>query len=357
MNRKRHIAGGLPVLAAALLLAGCGGSHKPGAPGGTAVGAATTVVAPATATAYANSPGTVVAARTARLASRLSGFVHSLDVDVGDHVKAGQLLLTIDNRDVEAGVARARAALSRARAAYADAAFNYHGYSNLYKQQAVSRQEYEGVKRDFATARSGVSAAQAALAQAEAQRAYAEVRAPFAGAVTARSVQAGDLATPGKPLLVIQAPEHLEVHSRITNRAYAALAPGDTVYAASGGTRVAAKVVQLSPATDPATETHLLKAVLAAGSGFGPGDYVDVHVPVGTYRALFVPDTAVVTRAGLTEVFVVDAAHRAHLRMVRLGARRGGRVEILSGLDAGERIVSRPGDAVTNGSLIRPDSR
>jgi len=357
MNRTHRQLAGLTILSAALLLGACGAAHDTGeASGATALDVPTAVVSPVTATAYSQSPGTLVATQTAHIASRLSGYVHSLDVDVGDRVKAGQLLLTIDNRDVEAQVTQARAALSRARAAYADAAFNYHRYSNLYKQQAVSRQEYESVKRDYATARSGVSAAQAGLAQTEAQRAYAEVRAPFAGAVTARSVEAGDLATPGKPLLVIQAPDHLEVHTQITNRAYGAIATGDTIYVANAGTRLTAQVVQLSPAADPATETHLLKATLAAGSGLAPGAYVNVQVPVGTYRALFVPATAIVTRAGLSEVFVVDASHHAHLRMVRLGEHRGDRVEILSGLQAGERIVTRPGDAVANGSLIRPDS-
>ncbi|MGA7966375.1 MAG: efflux RND transporter periplasmic adaptor subunit [Gammaproteobacteria bacterium] len=357
MNRTHHLLTGVPVLLAALTLGACGASHdKGGTVGGTAARAATTVVTPATATAFSQSPGTIVSSQTARIASRLSGYVHALDVDVGDQVKAGQLLLTIDNRDVEARVAQARAALNSARAAYADSEFNFHRYSNLYKQQAVSRQEYESVKRNYATARASVSAAQAGLDQADAQRAYAEVRAPFAGVVTARSVEVGDLATPGKPLLVIQAPEHLEVHSQITNRAYATLTTGSTVYVANATTRLAATVVQLSPAADPATETHLLKAALAPDSGLAPGEYVNVLVPVGTYRALFVPDTAVVTRTGLSEVFVVDASHHANLRMVRLGERRGGLTEILSGLQAGERIVSRPGDAVVNGSLIQPAS-
>ncbi len=343
MNRAYHLLPRASVLLAALFLGACGASHdSAGTPGGTAVGAATIVVAPVTATAFSQSPGTIVATRTARIASRLSGYVHSLDVDVGDRVKAGQLLLTIDNRDVEAQVAQARAV-------YDDATFNYQRYTNLYKQQAVSRQEYEAVKRNYATAKAG-------LAQAEAQRAYAEVRAPFAGAITARFVEAGDLATPGKPLLVLQAPEHLEVHSQVPNQAYAALATGNTVYVASAGTRLAATVVQLSPAADPTTETHLLKATLAAGSEFAPGEYVSVLVPVGTNRVLFVPDTAIVTRTGLSEVFVVDSSHRAHLRMVRLGAHRGTRTEILSGLEAGERIVTQPGSAVTNGALIRPVS-
>ncbi|TAN07594.1 MAG: efflux RND transporter periplasmic adaptor subunit [Rhodanobacteraceae bacterium] len=355
MNRIRLLLRVAPALTAALLLTACGRSqHQYPTQGATAIRAAVAVVTPVTETRYAQSPGTVVAAQTARIASRLTGYVRSLAVDVGDHVQAGQLLLTIDNRDVEAQVTQAHAVLASARAAYSDAAFNYERYSNLYRQQAVTRQEYESIKRTYAAARSGVSAAEAGLAQADAQRAYAEVRAPFAGVITARLIEAGDLATPGRPLLVIDAPAHLEVHSQITPRAYAALGTGKTVYVVNGATRLAATVVQLSPAADPATETHLIKAVLPAGSGLAPGAYVNVQVPVGTYRALFVPDTAVVTRAGLTEVFVLDRRNRAQLHMVRIGEHRGANTGILSGLTAGDRIVVHPGDVVGNGSLIEP---
>ncbi len=340
----------------ALALTACGGPGKKAAENGSAaVAAPTTVLAPNTTTVYSESPGNVVAAHIARIASRLSGYVRSLDVDVGDHVDAGQLLLTIDNRAVEAQVAQARAALSRARAAYADADFNYTRYSNLYKEQAVSRQQYESVKRNYTASQASVSAARAGLAQAESQRAYAQVRAPFAGVITARSVEQGDLATPGKPLLELQAPGSLEVHSQITNNAYAALTVGDKIQVRSGGAVLTATVIQLSPAADPATETHLLKASLPSGSKLEPGEFVRVLVAVSKRKALFVPASAIVKRVGIPAVFVVDKSDRAHLRMVRLGEKHNGRVEILSGLTAGERIVTQPGGAVANGTLIRPD--
>lgn len=341
-------------LCAALLLSACHAHRRGPAAAAAAVAAPVTVLAPVATTVYEASPGTVVATNSARIASRLSGYVRALHVDVGDKVKAGELLLTIDNRDVEAQVAQARAAVSSARAAYADAEFNYTRYTNLYRQQAASRQEYEAVTRDYAAARAGVTAAAAGLARAEAQRAYAEVRAPFAGVVTARYVETGDLATPGAPLLEVQAPDRLEVRTQVSGAAYRALAPGAGVLVVAAGAHTEAAVLQLSPAADPATETHLLKAALPAAAGFGSGDFVRVLVAVGTRRALFVPAAAVVTRAGIPAVFVLDASNRAHLRMVRTGAARAGRIEILSGLSAGERIVAAPGDAVANGTPIAP---
>jgi len=355
LTRREFRLTWLPTVAGVLALAACGG---PGGGAGTgpgpAVAAPVTTIAPASTTVYSESPGTVVATRSARIASRLSGYVHSLQVDVGDQVHAGELMLTVDNRDIEAQVAQARAALDRARAAFADAKFNYTRYSNLYQQKAVSRQEYESVKRSYETSKSGVAAAAAGLKRAEAQRAYAEVRAPFDGVVTARYVQAGDLATPGKPLVEVQAPGTLEVHSQVGNDAYAALRTGGTVNVATGNDHLDAKVLQLGPAADPATETHLLKAALPPGSGLGAGDFVRVLVPTGSEKTLLVPDTAVVTRAGLTAVFVLDESDHAHLRMVRLGEHRGDRVEVLSGLAAGARIVTRPGDDVANGVLVKP---
>lgn len=344
------------LVAASLLLVACGSHQKASGPQqSAALPVPTAIVAPSTTRVYSESPGNVVATQAARIASRLSGYVHSLNVDVGDHVKAGQLLLTIDNRDIEAQVKQARAALTRANAAYADADFNYTRYSNLYKEQAVSRQQYEAVKRNYTTAQASVSAARASLAQAESQRAYAEVRAPFAGVVTGRDVQQGDLATPGEPLLEVQAPGNLEVHSQVTNNAYAALTLGDTVSIRTRGAALSATVIQLSPAADPATETHLLKAALPTGTKLDPGDFVRVLVTVGKRQALFVPTGAVVERAGIPVVFVVDNSNVAHLRMVRIGEHANERVEILSGLTAGERIVTRPGDAVANGTLVKPE--
>lgn len=352
-SSRRSTSASVFAALAMVLLSACSNSHsETGAPPAPEVTVPTTVLKATPVAVYAESPGTVVSAQAARIASRFTGYVHTLDVDVGDSVKAGQRLLTIDDRDVEAQIAQAQASLSRARAAYNDARFNFERYSNLYKSQAVSRQQYEGTKREYETAKAGVSAAKAALAQAEAQRAYTEVRAPFAGVITARYVEAGDLATPGRALLELQARGKLEVHTQVTNSAYAVLAPGDKVGVEAGSTRVQAQVYQLSPAADPTTETHLLKATLPPGSSMGVGDYVRVLVPVGTRDALLVPDSAVVMRAGIPAVFIVDASHHAHLRMVRLGERRDGRVEILSGLSSGERIITLPGDMVENGTPI-----
>ena len=348
----------LSVLLLTLALGACGASHPGNDESASAgVAASVSVLAPAQATVYESSPGNVIATNSARIASRLTGYVQALHADVGDSVKAGQLLLTLDNRDVEAQVAQARAALSQARASLADAQFNYDRYSSLYKQDAVTRQQYESVKRNYAVAQAGVKAANAQLEQAYAQRAYAEVRAPFAGVVTARYVQQGDLATPGKPLVEIQSPGHLEVHTQISNSAYAALKVGDVVQIVGTDVHTTARVLRLSPAADPSTETHLLKATLPADTKLGSGDFVRVRVPVGTRKALFVPDTSLIERAGIPAVFVVDKTDHVHLRMVRVGEQVHGRSEILSGLAAGERFVTHPTDALTNGARIQPEQR
>ena len=346
----------LSILLLTLALGACGASHSGDSRTSAAgIAASVSVLAPAQATVYESSPGNVVATDSARIASRLTGFVQALHADVGDTVKAGQLLLTVDNRDVEAQVAQARAALSQARATLADAKFNYDRYASLYRQNAVTRQQFESMKRNYAVAQAGVKAANAQLAQANAQRAYADVRAPFAGIVTARFVQQGDLATPGKPLVEIQSPGHLEVHTQISNTAYAALKVGDEVQVVGTGIHTTAHVLRLSPAADPSTETHLLKATLPAGTGLGPGDFVRVRVPVGTRKALFIPDSALVERAGIPAVFVVDKTNHIHLRMVRTGEQQHGRSEILSGLTAGERFVTHPTDALANGARIEPE--
>lgn len=341
------------VALAAIAFTACGRHpSRPAVTAKTAVAVPSRIVTAVTVPVYAESPGSIAPAESVRVASRLTGFVRNLDVDVGDHVTAGMPLLTIDDKDIEAHIARARADLDAAQATYANADFNYQRYSNLYRQEAVSRQHYEAAKRDYAAARASMSSAEAVLAQAEANRAYAQVRAPYAGVVIARYVDAGDLATPGKPLLAIEASGGLEVRTQVTNAAFRKLALGEQVAVLAASAPIPAKVSQISPAANPMTDTHLVKLALPTNSGLVSGSYVRVLVPVGFRSALLVPPAAITHRAGIPGVFVIATDGRAHLRMVRIGERFEGQVEITAGLTAGERIVSRVSDAIDNGTPV-----
>ncbi len=344
--------------ACALLLAGCHGSEadKGASPAGAALRVATLKVEARSVPDYASVPGTVAAVRQARIASRLSGYVERVTVHAGDSVKAGELLVAIDPADTRGQLAQAQAGLARAEATLADATSNHTRFANLYREGAATRQQYEGVERDYAAARSQVAAARAAVDMARAQSAYADIRAPYAGVIVERDADPGDLATPGRTLLVLEDPAELEVRAQVDDATYAALQAGQAVPVLSGAKRIEAKLAQRVPAADPLSHTHLVKLALPPGAPVASGSYVTVEVPLGVRHALVVPASAVVTRAGIAGVFVVAPDGAAQFRLVRVGASGPSGIEIQAGLSPGEVIVTAPDERIENGTRIAPVS-
>lgn len=341
-------------LSAAVLLAGCGGGKTEAvrAQTGQPVQARTVVLRASSVNTYIESPGHVSASHSAQIASRLTGYINRVNVDIGDHVKQGEVLLTIDSRDVDAKVRQAHADIASARATLDDASANYKRYHQLYRQGAVSRQEYQRRQRDYKTAQAQLKAAQARLNVALAERAYAQVRAPMTGVVTARDVDPGDLAAPGKPLLSLQGTGDMQVRTDVVAKAHQALVPNKPVPIVAGSRRLTARVIHVGPAASPSTQTYPVKLALPAKAGLSPGTLVRVLVPVGKRQALLAPRNAIVDRLGIRAVFIVGSDGRAHLRLVRLGPAHGDRVEITAGLSAGARVVVSPGPGIVNDTPI-----
>ncbi len=344
------------VVGSTVLAAACHGGAVSAPSSERPVQVVTLVVKAVPSTVYATVPGTVVSLRRADISSRLSGYVRRVDVNAGDAVKAGQPLLQIDLSDVKAELQRAGAGLSAARAVYDEAKANFERDTALYRPGIVSQMQLDAAKRRWHTARSGLLAAQAALDTARANMNYADVRAPFDGIVVEKLVDAGDLATPGKPLLVVEDERTLEVHSYVSSDVYEQLHIGERIPLSAGSRQYTGTLAFAVAAADPQTHTHLIRLALPADTGLGSGVYVRVHVPMGLQPQIRVPVDAVTVRAGITGVFVVRADERAAFRLVRLGEAEGGWVPVQSGLTPGERVIRSPGADIDNGTLIAPRS-
>ncbi|AOV18580.1 hypothetical protein BJI67_11025 [Acidihalobacter aeolianus] len=359
MQSGKWISRVVPLLALGLL-AGCGGKEQGSSAhiaSEAAVSARVETVAMRSLPAYADFPGSVTSADHVVVASRLMGYVQGLRVHDGQHVRAGELLLTIDPSDVRNGIAQAKANLAKAEAALADAAANQKRYKSLYEQQAVPAQQYERMHLAYQVARGNVQAARAALASARTQLHYAEVRAPFAGTVVGKQVSDGQLAAPGQPLLTLEGAAHLQVVTQVSGQAYDHLKLGQRVAVEVGGLGAApltlqATVERLVSSADPMTHTHTVKLALPAASQVQPGDYVRVRIIVGQHSGILVPAAAVQRRGGIDGVFVVDAHGVAHFRMVRPGESVGGDVEIMAGLVSGDRVVISAQEQLDNGDRV-----
>lgn len=318
------------LLTATLGLAACA-SEEPGRIPRASEPVDVTVSEALRAPALESFPASITSERTAEIATRMSGSVARVLVDVGSQVRRGQPLVELDANDVNARVTAARAQEQLARS-------SHRRVENLARDGAASQQEL-----DQATA--ALEAAAAMSAEAEAQEAYAVVRAPFDGVVTSRSVDAGDLALPGQPLFVLVAPGALKLVADLPAQRAGALAVGDTVGVHVEGTdaQVRARVTRVVPALGGSSRTFRVEAAMeGAPSGAIPGAYARLEMVRSGEGPRWVPEDAIVDRGQLTGVFAVEA-DTLRLRWVRLGQRREGAVELLSGPVGGDlTVVRRP---------------
>jgi len=343
------------VFAIALTLIGCSGEEaaKSVPAAQRMVQVQTTVLQASENLATTATTGTVVALESVHVASRLMGYIRDIAVEEGQAVKQGQRLFTIDPLDIEGAVEQARLGLKQAEDAMKDAKADYDRFDNLYKDEVVSRQQYEKMKLNHDIAVSRAAQAKAGLGTAQGQMRYATVTSPINGVVTQKLANAGDIAAPGHPVLMLENPARLQVQTAVAEDLYKGIRLGQDVMVEIDGQAkpVNAKVSRLSPAADPMTHSYPIKLDIAA-PGLKSGAFARVLFPTGKRSVLAVPVAAVLDRAGITGVFVVDTQGAAQYRMVRVGKVVGGLVEVLSGLNAGDRVVTGNAQAVNNGDKV-----
>ncbi|MDA8129443.1 MAG: efflux RND transporter periplasmic adaptor subunit [Betaproteobacteria bacterium] len=345
---------------AASLMNGCGkheSSETQAAPAGRTVSAEVQVVKQAPLNVRAEAPGSVVSQDQIQVASRLMGYIREIKVQEGQTVKAGQLLFVVDPSDIQAQANEARAGLAQAEAALADAKLDYERFGALYKEEAIPKAQWDKIRLQYQVAQQQVAAARAGLGMATGQMRYASVVAPINGVVTQKMANAGDLATPGRPVLVIESLKKLQVRTQVGSDVYARIRVGDKVSIVRDDddatqAPIVGVIAQVVPAADPASHSHLVKIDLPADSGLSSGSFVRAGFSVGSRSGIRVPAAALAERAGITGVFVVDAQGIARYRMVRTGAAEAGEVEILSGLNPGERVVVSSVDQLENGDKV-----
>lgn len=347
-----------PALAAIIAVASaCGGSPSghPGPSGPAAEPSSAPPVAARVAQAERVSAarrielaGTVEAERSASVSSRVMASVTAVPVRLGDEVRAGQTLVSIDPSASEGQVAQARGALAQAEAALSLARRNYERYEALAASRSASELELDLARSQFEQAKGAVEQARGALAAASSVARDSRVAAPFAGRVTARLVEVGDLAAPGRPLVTIESKtgRRLAVGVPESNLRTAALAPGSPLAVALDARpdlgEIAGTVAEISPGPDPTTHAYTVKIDLPAGrvGEIAAGAAGRAYLPAGGGDSVQVPKEALIESGGLTLVVVRTAEGKAESRVVTVGSAAGAdRVEILSGLSGGESVA------------------
>lgn len=291
--------------------------------------------------------GVVEAVRQTLVAAQVPGAVVALHVKAGDRVQAGQVLLRLDARAAEQTAAASAAQVRAARATQEAATREFDRQQQLFAKNYISRAALDRAEAQFKSAQAEAAAQLASAGAARTQSDFFVVRAPYAGVVADVAVVLGDMAMPGKPLLTVYDPAALRVKAAVPQTAALRLAgtPAPQVEIPGAGGRIQPTRVQLLPTVDPATHTLELRLDLPSGLGnVAPGMFARAWLPVGASAdaRIYVPDQAVLRRAELTAVYVVGSDGRPLLRQVRLGRSEGDRVEILSGVEPGERVALEP---------------
>lgn len=307
--------------------------------------------------------GTVEAERSASVSSRVMAGVTAVHVRLGDEVRAGQALISIDPSASEGQVAQARGALAQAESALALARRNHERYQALAASRSASELELDLARSQFEQAQGAVQQARGAVASASSVARDSAVVAPFAGRITARLVEVGDLAAPGRPLVTIEsrAGRRLVVAVSETIARAAALAPGAplavSLDAQTDLGEIEGRIAEISPGPDGMTHAYTIKIDLPAGrlgeiaAGAAGRAYLSIRSEGGD--AVRVPQEALIESGGLTLVVVRNREGKAESRVVTAGARGAdSQVEILSGLAGGESVVLGLAHAPTAGTRI-----
>jgi len=299
--------------------------------------------------------GVIEAVDTVQLSSRVMGHIRELNVVQGQAVKRDQVLFVVDPVDTQGAVDLAKQNLIQAETALRDAKLDYERFKNLYQDEAVNKQQLEKMRMNYDVSLSRVAQAKAGLTVARGQISYTRISAPMDAIVTAKLANEGDMATPGHPVLVLEDTSKLRVRAAVPESVYRSLKLGDTVQVEVDGQAqpLSASVSRMTPTADPQAHTYPVTLDIAA-PGLKSGAFARVLFPQATRQTLLIPQVALLDRAGIRGVFVLDKEGVAHYRMVRSGAvRADGMVEVLAGVVAGERIAIGQGDVMLqNGDRV-----
>ncbi len=305
-------------------------------------------------------PAEVQAFIQASIHARASGYLKKWYVDIGDSVTNGQLLAEIETPEVDQELAQARAELDQAKANLNLAKITADRWTELLKSASVSEQETAEKQSDYALKQADVEAAQANVQRLESLKNFGSVTAPFAGTITVRNTDIGQLvaADSGPELFRLAQTDPLRIYVRVPQQYVHAIKPGQKaqlVFQEMPGKIFTATVTRTAGAADPASRTLLVELQTPNPHGeILAGSYAQVRFnEAADNHVLTLSDNALIFRSEGMQIAVVDAGNKVHLRSVTLGRDFGNTVEVLSGLQAGDRVVNNPPDSIAEGMTVQ----
>lgn len=324
--------------------------------------------------------GTIRSANVSVLNAQIGGTVREVRVKSGDRVREGQLLAIIDDRSPRAQVEAAQAGVEEAtqglaeveqalQAATADRQFaeaTFTRYQALLEKNSLSRQEYDGAEAKYKAALANERALeakkkeiQARNQQARAQKSsaetvlsYSRIVAPLDGVVTQRSVDAGTVVMPGMALMVVEETAHYRLEASLPEELFAKIRVGEETAVATVRGKIQGRVAEVVPAADPGSRTFLVKVDLPSNWSCQSGEYATALFPVEQSRRMSIPRAALVEHGELQGVYVVNSQGSVEYRLIKAGKSWGERIEVLSGLNQGDRVAVTQAEQLRDGVRV-----
>jgi RND family efflux transporter MFP subunit len=308
-----------------------------------------------------NLPAEVKPWQEASIFARVNGYLKDWLVDIGAHVQKDQLLAEIDTPDLDQQLAQAQSQAVLAKRNFEQSKKTNTKWQELYKEGVVSQLDAENTDTSQGTNQANTEAFAANLRFLEQQVAFKRVTAPFAGIITVRNVNVGDLITANTTsfeMFHIQQTDPLRVYFRIPQEDAANIAVGQTFnvqVGAESAKTYPGKVISTSGAVSPDSRTMLVELqVENSKNAILPGSYATVRVPqVALGKLVTLPDNTLIFRGKSVQVGIVDANGVVQLRDVKVGRDFGVQSEILSGVSESDKVIVNPSDSLTTGTTVR----
>ena len=303
-------------------------------------------------------PALVESRNQADLSTIVMGTVTETNVNVGDNVQKDDVLLRIKDDQIRAQKMQLEANKLQAQANLDNTEKNYNRIKNLYTDESATSKELDDISTMYEIAKANMDALEASLREVNEMLSYTVIRAPFDGTVSRKFVEAGDMASPGHPLVSVADPSQVKFTSNIPEQIIQQVTEGMKItidVPAAGLFQAGAEIYAVSGAGDRASRQFAVEARLTDQpqiSEVRTGMFAEMNIHLNDDGRLFIPKTALVKRGQLTGIFTTSEDSLALLRWVRIGRTSGEDVEILSGLKPGEEFVHAPGQTLRQGQLL-----
>ena len=309
-------------------------------------------------------PGTVQAYTHAAIYSRVDGYVKSWLVDIGAHVKKGQVLAEIETPETDQQLKQTLATVILARANVDLSQATATRYDDLASTNAVSKQEVDTANSDLEARQATLAADQATADRLEQIEGFKEIYAPFDGVITQRLVDVGFLINSGagtkaQELFEMEQTDVLRVYVQVPEAYSHLAAPGEKAsiqLASSPNQKVEGTLVRTAEAIDPTSQTILTEVDVPNGDGkLYPGGYAQVYFNFKTGDpTLVVPGNSLIFRAQGPQLGLVDPrTHLVHLQDIKIGRDLGNRIEVVDGLKATDEVIVNPSDSLSEGAKVQ----